>query len=59
MLGFARSVDHATHDGQLQLFHSGIAFPPRRHALMDIALDLLRQLLKKKVLVVRRSPGKP
>src|ERR1041385_1410826 len=46
MFGFAGPIYHATHHSDFEFFHARIFIFPDRHAGTEIALDLLRHLLK-------------
>jgi hypothetical protein len=46
MLAFARAVDDAAHDRNLQAFDARIFFTPDRHVAADIVLDLAGKLLE-------------
>src|ERR1035441_2870889 len=46
VLGFARPVDHAAHDGQLEFFDAGVPLAPLGHGYAQVALNLLGQLLE-------------
>src|SRR5258708_37237658 len=46
MLGFAGTVDHATHHSNFEIFDSRILALPSRHAGAEIGLDLFRHFLE-------------
>ena len=48
VLALARAVHDAAHHRHLHLLHAGVALAPHRHLLVDVALDLLRQLLEER-----------
>src|SRR5262249_45888935 len=48
MLRFARAVDHAAHDGDFHLFHTGVAALPQRHLFAKVGLDLLCHFLEER-----------
>src|SRR5690606_2885075 len=48
VLRLARAVDDAAHDRDAQLLDARVARAPLRHALADVALDLLGHLLEER-----------